>query len=178
MNKRKIIFILFALIIVTVSFTYTFSVIPLSTNTQNNTIIYHFNDDYKSAWKTVDSLENKGLTRSALEVVDEIYKTAKLENNEPQIIKSLFFKLKYANYVEEYSHQKIIKQVTEEIDSTSFPANAILKSILANIYWQYYQNNRWRYQQRTETVNFDNDDFETWDLPRLIREIVKNYRAA
>jgi uncharacterized protein YfaS (alpha-2-macroglobulin family) len=129
-------------------------------------------------WKKVDSLENKGLTRSALEVVEEIYKTAKLENNDPQIIKSLFFKFKYVNYVEEYSHQKILNQVTEEIDSASFPANAILHSILANIYWQYYQNNRWRFQQRTETVNFDNDDFETWDLPRLIREIVKNYRAS
>jgi uncharacterized protein YfaS (alpha-2-macroglobulin family) len=178
MKKGKIIFILLAIFIVTVSVTFTFSLIHSPSENKKGTIKYHFNDDYKSAWNKVDSLENKGLTRSALEVVEEIYKTAKLENNEPQIIKSLFFKLKYANYVEEYSHQKIIKQVTEEIDSASFPANAILHSILANIYWQYYQNNRWRYQQRTETVNFDNNDFETWDLPRLIREIVKNYRAS
>ena len=178
MEKRKIIFILSALFIVAVSFSYTFSIIHLTTNSGKGTIKYHFNYDYKSAWNTVDSLENKGLTRSALEVVEEIYKTAKIENNDPQIIKSIFFKLKYVNYVEEYSNQKIIKQVTEEIDSTSFPANVIFKSILANIYWQYYQNNRWRYQQRTETVNFDNNDFETWDLPRLIREIVQNYRAS
>ncbi|MEJ2194913.1 MAG: alpha-2-macroglobulin family protein [Ignavibacteriaceae bacterium] len=178
MEKRKIIFIVFALIIVTVSFTYTFSVIKSNSNGGKKKIIYHMNDDYKSAWDTVDSLENKGLTRSALEVVEEIYRTAKIQNNEPQIIKSLFFKLKYANYVEEYSQQKIIKQVTEEIDSTAFPANAVLQSILANIYWQYYQNNRWRYQQRTETVNFDNDDFETWDIARLIREIVKHYQAS
>jgi len=59
-----------------------------------------------------------------------------------------------------------------------FQQNAILKSILANIYWQYYQNNRWRFQQRTETVNFDNEDFQTWDLSRLIKEIVKYFNAS
>ncbi len=52
------------------------------------------------------------------------------------------------------------------------------ESILANIYWQYYQNNRWRFQQRTETVNFDNEDFQTWDLSRLVREIVKYYQSS
>jgi len=141
-------------------------------------IHYNFGDDYKAAWHKVDSLVNEGLTRSALEVVEEIYKTAKGENNQPQIIKSLFFKLKFTNYTEEDSHVKILDNVKDEIKNSSFPANAILKSILANIYWQYYQNNRWRFQQRTETVNFDNDDFQTWDLPHLIREIVKLYQAS
>ena len=127
-------------------------------------IHYNFGDDYKAAWHKVDSLEQQGLTRSALEVVEEIYSAAKKDNNQPQFIKSIFYKLKYGNYIEEDSHIKIINDVKAEIDSASFPANAILQSILANIYWQYYQNNRWRFQQRTETVNFDNEDFQTWDL--------------
>ncbi|MCH7722833.1 MAG: hypothetical protein IIC76_05755 [Bacteroidetes bacterium] len=148
-------------------------------------IQYNFGDDYKAAWHKVDSLVNEGLTRSALEIVEEIYKTAKEEDNQSQIIKSLFYKLKFTNYTEEDSHVKILNGVKDEINTTSFPANAILKSILANIYWQYYQNNRYRFQQRTETVNFDNNDlptgeagFQTWDLPHLIREIVKLYQAS
>ncbi|MCW8803574.1 MAG: MG2 domain-containing protein, partial [Ignavibacteriaceae bacterium] len=139
---------------------------------------YHFGDDYKSAWQKVDSLEQQGLTRSALEVVEEIYNAAKKDNNQPQFIKSVFYKLKYGNYIEEDSHVKIVNDVKAEIDTADFPANAILRSILANVFWQYYQNNRWRFQQRTETVNFDNEDFQTWDLPRLIREIVKYYQAS
>ena len=86
--------------------------------------------------------------------------------------------MKYGNYIEEDSHVKIVNDVKAEIDSADFPANAILESILANIYWQYYQNNRWRFQHRTETVNFDNEDFQTWDLSRLIREITKYYHAS
>ena len=141
-------------------------------------IKYTFNDDYKAAWQKVDSLEQKGLTRSALEVVEEIYRAAKEDGNQPQFIKSIFYKLKYGNYIEEDSHVKIVNDVKAEIDTASFPANAILESMLANIYWQYYQNNRWRFQQRTETINFDNEDFQTWDLSRLIKEIVKHFQAS
>ena len=141
-------------------------------------ITFNFGDDYKSAWEKVDSLEQQGLTRSALEVVEEIYKAAKKDNNQPQFIKSIFYKLKYGNYIEEDSHVKIVNDVKAEIKVAPFPANAILESILANIYWQYYQNNRWRFQQRTETINFDTEDFQTWDLARLVREIVKYYKAS
>ncbi|NNG26881.1 MAG: hypothetical protein HKM87_05105, partial [Ignavibacteriaceae bacterium] len=141
-------------------------------------IHYNFGDDYKAAWHKVDSLEQQGLTRSALKVVEEIYRAAKKDGNQPQFIKSIFYKLKYGNYIEEDSHIKIINDVKAEIDTASFPANAILQSILANIYWQYYQNNRWRFQQRTETVNFDNEDFQTWDLSRLVREIVHHFHKS
>ncbi|MCW8814257.1 MAG: MG2 domain-containing protein, partial [Chlorobium sp.] len=141
-------------------------------------ISFNFGDDYKAAWQKVDSLEQQGLTRSALEVVEEIYKAAKKDNNQPQFIKSIFYKLKYGNYIEEDSHVKIVNDVKTEIKVAPSPANAILESILANIYWQYYQNNRWRFQQRTETVNFDNEDFQTWDLARLVKEIVKYYQAS
>jgi uncharacterized protein YfaS (alpha-2-macroglobulin family) len=158
------------------SFTGIFSGIKIFN--QDKMIKYHFNDDYKAAWHKVDSLEGKGLTRSALEVVEEIYRAAKKDNNQPQFIKTVFYKLKYGNYIEEDSHIKIINDVKAEIDSAVLPADAILNSILANIYWQYYQNNRWRYQQRTETVNFDNEDFQTWDLSRLIREIVKHFHIS
>jgi len=173
-KKRFLLIIPFAVLVY--SFIGTVPGIKIFNHTEM--IHYNFGDDYEAAWHKVDSLVNEGLTRSALGIVEEIYKTAKNEDNQPQIIKSLLYKLKFTNYTEENSHIKILDNVKDEIISTSFPANAILKSMLANIYWQYYQNNRWRFQQRTETVNFDNNDFQTWDLPHLIREIVKNYHAS
>ena len=176
MKKRYLILLVFPITFLLLAFS---SLIPgVNMFDNDNEFSYQFKDDYKSAWKTVDSLEQQGLTRSALEVVEQIYEAAKKDNNQPQFIKSIFYKLKYGNYIEEDSHVKIVKDVKAEIDVAQFPANAILKSILANIYWQYYQNNRWRFQQRTETLNFDNEDFQTWDLSRLIREIVKYYQAS
>ena len=130
---------------------------------------------YATSWEKVDSLEQIGLTRSALEIVDKIYKTAKKDNVHPQFIKSVLFKLKFANYVEENSQVKIVNEVQKEIQESSFPSNAILKSILADMYWQFYKNNRYKFQQRTETVNFENEDFQTWDLNRIVKEITKYY---
>ena len=176
MKKRYLFLLVFPLALLLLAFS---SLIPgVNIFDADNEFTFQFKDDYKAAWRTVDSLEQQGLTRSALEVVEEIYKAAKKDNNQPQFIKSVFYKLKYGNYIEEDSHVKIVNDVKAEIDTADFPANAILESILANVYWQYYQNNRWRFQQRTETVNFDNEDFQTWDLARLIREIVKYYQAS
>ncbi len=132
----------------------------------------------KKEWHEIDSLENKGLTRSALNIVDQIYNKSLIENNSPQLIKSLIFKLKYTNYTEENSTKKIIYQIQNTIDSSSFPAKPILQSILADAFWQYYQQNRYKFINRTEAINFNNNDFETWDLFRLLKEIINLYQAS
>lgn len=178
MKHKYLLLLIFPLAFIFLSFSNLIPGINIFDGDIDDEFTFQFKDDYKAAWQKVDSLEQQGLTRSALEVVEEIYKAAKKDNNQPQFIKSVFYKLKYGNYIEEDSHVKIVNDVKAEIDNALFPANAILKSILANIYWQYYQNNRWRFQQRTETVNFNNEDFQTWDLPRLIKEVVKYFHAS
>ncbi|MGE5796620.1 MAG: hypothetical protein ACM34N_07540, partial [Ignavibacteria bacterium] len=165
-------------ILVLCSTLFSFIVFSPRQNGDRISVSLSSGDDYNTAWHKVDSLQSKGLTRSALEVVEQIYNSAKKENNQPQIIKSFIHKLKFTNYTEEESHQKIITEVKNQIDSSSFPSNAIFRSILAQIYWQYYTYNRYRFQNRTETVNFDNDDFQTWDLPHLIKELIKQYQLS
>ena len=155
--------------------TIIFILFPAIVRTQN---IKVNNSYYESAWGKVDSLEQWGLTRSALDVVEEIYKTSKEQNVHPQFVKSILYKLKFANYVEENSQVKIINDVKKEISESTFPSNAVLKSLLANIYWQYYKNNRYKFQQRTETVNFENEDFQTWDLNRIVKEITKHFLSS
>ncbi len=57
-------------------------------------IQYNFTGDYEQAWQKVDSLESEGLSRSALEIVNEIYLKAKEDENQPQFIKSYFLQIK------------------------------------------------------------------------------------
>src|SRR6185436_2952725 len=45
-------------------------------------------------------------------------------------------------------------------------------------YWQYFQQNRWRFMQRTTTAKTPGDDFTTWDLPRIFREIDAHFQQA
>jgi hypothetical protein len=55
----------------------------------------------KYDWKRVDSLENEGLYRSALEIVDRIYQQAQQDADQTNEIKALIYKLKYQQELSE-----------------------------------------------------------------------------
>ncbi len=128
--------------------------------------------DYTEMWQQVQAFENKGLTKSAYELVQKIYQEAKAENNSPQIIKALLYQSKYMMTLEDDSQLKIIRNFEKEIKANQPPTRNILESYLAQLYWQYYKNNRWRFAQRTETTTkVDPNDFRTWDLKTIFKEI-------
>jgi len=52
----------------------------------------------------------------------------------------------------------------------------VLEAILANWYWHYFQQNRWRFMQRTQTAAPPGEDFTTWDLPRILAAIDKQFQ--
>ena len=129
-------------------------------------------DNYLKLWENVAQFEKKALPKSALNEVETIYQKAKLENNVPQIAKTLLYKSKYALILEEDAQLQIVNQFKTEIDSAQFPLKNILESVMANIYWQYFKNNRWLFYNRTKTNGEQNDtDFRTWDLDKLFNTI-------
>ncbi|MCD6066996.1 MAG: hypothetical protein K0S33_1822 [Bacteroidetes bacterium] len=142
------------------------------------TLVFEKGSDYSKLWKRVDSLTNKGLTKSALEVVNGIYTLAKKENNAPQFVKAIMKKMKLESQMEEFSLEKSIYKLNTEIAGSKFPVKPVIQSILADAYWSYYQNNRWKFLNRSTTVNFKNDDVSTWTLNQLLSETIKNYRAS
>lgn len=128
--------------------------------------------NYDDLWKKAQKFEESNLPKSALNEVEKIYISAKKENNAPQLIKTLLFKSKYALILEEDAQLNIINAFNTEISTTDFPTKNILESVLANLYWQYFQQNRWKFYNRTTTENkVDTTDFRTWDLQTLFSEI-------
>src|ERR1700752_5003054 len=134
------------------------------TNYDSEMLSLNKGDTYERLWKRVDSCQNKGLTESALKVVELIYQKAKFENNAGQFVKAVIHRMKFESYKEEFSLEKSIFKLRDEVKESKYPIKPVLQSVLADAFWQYYQNNRWKFQNRTTTVNFKNDDIETWDL--------------
>lgn len=134
--------------------------------------------DYEKEWKTVDSLGNKGLSKSALELVNKIYDKANKEKNSEQIIKALIHQVKFSSFIEEDALIKSIVRLEDEAQMAEFPTNAIVHSMLAQMYWQYYQNNRWIFYNRSETVNFENDDISTWNLNQIVKRVDEHHQVA
>src|SRR5690606_21580591 len=129
-------------------------------------------DSYEILWKKVEKLEGEALTKSALEAVQTISEKAKRENNSAQIVKSLLYTSKYALILEEDAQLKIVADFKTEIAKSGFPTQNILESYLANLYWQYFQQNRYRFYNRAHTGSSpDSTDFRTWDLITLFDKI-------
>lgn len=135
-------------------------------------------NDYASDWKKVAELENKGLTEDARKVVQTIYSKAKTENNAAQTVKTLMYLYKYDTFIEENSEQKIVDQLKQEIEQSKYPLKPVLQSVLADLYWQYFQQNRYSILNRTEVTNQDLPDFKTWDANRFTTEITNLYLAS
>lgn len=128
--------------------------------------------NYDDLWKSAQKFEESNLPKSALIEVEKIYATAKKENNAPQLLKTLLFKSKYAIILEEDAQLNIINSFKTEISKSEFPTKNMLESVLANLYWQYYQQNRWKFHDRTTTESkVDAADFRTWDLQTIFAEI-------
>ncbi|MGV8945737.1 MAG: MG2 domain-containing protein, partial [Lutibacter sp.] len=129
-------------------------------------------NNYEDSWKQVQKFDTDNLPKSALKEVDKIYASAKKDNNAPQLIKTLLFKSKYALILEEDAQLNIINTFNTEISTARFPLKNMLQNVLANLYWQYFQQNRWQFYNRTTTENkVDATDFRTWDLQTLFSEI-------
>jgi len=130
------------------------------------------NDSYTALWKEVQKLESEALTKSALKVVETISAKAKKEKNSPQIVKALLYSSKYALTLEEDAQLKIVNDFKSEIKKAEFPTKNVLESYLANLFWQYFQQNRYQFYNRTKTEQkVDPEDFRTWDLTTLFYEI-------
>jgi uncharacterized protein YfaS (alpha-2-macroglobulin family) len=141
-------------------------------------ILFDKGDSYLKLWKKVDSCQNKGLTESALTVVEAIYQKAKSENNSGQFVKAVLHRMKFESYKEEFSLEKSIFKLSDEAKDAKYPIKPVLQSILADAFWQYFQNNRWKFYNRTTTVGFKNDDIETWDLKTITNAVIVNYKAS
>jgi len=134
---------------------------------------------YFKKWQTIDSLEKKGLYGTALEKVNLVYQSASSQNNTNQIIKSLIYQLKYNRYIAEDDYVLAINHLNTIIPTFQSPTKEILHSILAEVYYGYYNQNQWKFSDRTTIADdVKIGDIRTWDLKRLSQSIIYHYQAS
>lgn len=129
---------------------------------------------YRAIADRIDSLANIGLPKSALKEVDKLDATARADNNAPQQVRAAIYRMTFQSYVEEDALVAIITRLKIDIDKADFPVKPVLQSLLAQMYWQYYQQNRYRYSQRTKHDKKD-IDFRNWDIQTIIDEASRLY---
>lgn len=136
-------------------------------------------DNYKTAWESIRKLERKGLYNKALKEVNTVFLKSVKSKNHEQVIKSVFFELRYNTYLKEDDYILGIHNLESLIQQTASPAKELLHSITAEVYWGYYNANSWKYQQRTEVEsNVKLEDIRTWDLKRIADKVIHHYQSS
>lgn len=124
--------------------------------------------EYKTEWAAVDSTLGLNQPKTALPIIEKIYADATKTKDYGQMVKAVFYlnglKTEY-NY--EDSQLEFIKAIEAEVADAPFPAKQVMLSGLADAYWSYYERNRWKIQQRTETMDVDAADPATWDAAKF-----------
>ncbi len=145
--------------------------------------------DYAASWKSADSLMARGLPQSALTIADRIYADAKRTGNDPQLLKAAMRRVVFRTNgaKDEETYLTLIRSLRADADATAGSTRAVLQSVLAEVYWQYFQQNRYKFYNRTATTpnegpapdaTDDAIDPRTWDARRLQTTITELYTAS
>ncbi|HIP35432.1 MAG TPA: hypothetical protein EYG85_01105 [Crocinitomix sp.] len=134
---------------------------------------------YKKKWAKVDSLENKGLYNMALTEVNKIFDDAIKKKRHNQVIKSVFYELKYNSYLKEDDYVLGIYKLENLTKDAPSPSKEILHSLTAEVYWWYYNANSWKFTQRTQIESkVKLNDIRTWDLKRIAKKVIYHYKKS
>lgn len=129
-------------------------------------------------WKEVDEAVNKGLPKTAIEMLEPIIAGALEDKAYAEAIRAIGKRISLEGNIQGNKPEEIITRMEAEIEEAPGEMKPVMTAILANWYWHYFQQNRWRFLRRTQTAQAPSKDFTTWDLPRLFREIDKPLQTA
>src|SRR4051812_46617558 len=112
-------------------------------------------------WKKVDDAISKGLPKTAIQELEPIILDAMREKAYGEAAKAIARKIVLEGNIEGNKAEEKITRLEAEIAKAPRELLPLLETILANWYWHYFQNNRWRFMQRTATAAAPGKDFTT-----------------
>ena len=105
--------------------------------------------DRAELWKKVDAAIKKGLPKTAITHLEPIIESAKSEKRYAEAIKAIATKISLEGSVQGNKPEEKITRMRAAIDKAPAPMRPVMEAIQANWYWHYFQQNRWRFQNRT-----------------------------
>lgn len=125
------------------------------------------NDPYADMWKEVQQLFDEGKYKSAHDIVVQIDERATKDKNEPELVRALLARFNLAKLFQEDAEFVAIREIEKRLLAASGAQKALLHMIAGRMYWSHYSRNQYRINNRTQTVDFVNDDFRTWDAAKF-----------
>jgi uncharacterized protein YfaS (alpha-2-macroglobulin family) len=132
----------------------------------------------EAQWKKVAEAMKKGLPKTAIAELKPIVEGALKDKAYAEYIKALSQTIALEGNIQGNKPEEKLIRMKAELKRAPQEIVPVLDAVLANWYWHYFQQNRWRIMQRTQTSNKPDADFQTWDLSRLLAEVDKQFGKA
>src|SRR5947207_820155 len=129
-------------------------------------------------WKKVQDAIQKGLPKTAITNLEPIIQGALKDKAYAEAVKAIGQRIALEGNIQGNKPEEKIVRLEAEIAKAPKEMVPVLDTLLADWYWHYFQQNKWRFMQRTMTAQQPGKDFTTWDLPRLFAEIDKQFQKA
>jgi TonB-dependent SusC/RagA subfamily outer membrane receptor len=137
-----------------------------------------FSQNNDKSWSRVMALENEDKIKSAIEIVDGIYKKSFRNEDEAQLIKCFFYKSKYMQRVDENAQNKILEDLKSNINRVSKPSKAILNLVYAHCLTDFKNSNSGIIYNRSKIDTLASKNFLTWNYKDFENEIEKLYQKS
>lgn len=129
-------------------------------------------------WKQVEDLIQKGLPKSAIELLGPVVESALQDRAFGEAAKAILERVALEGSIQGNMADEKIRLLEVQMAKSPVELLPILQTVKAHWYWEYFRNNRWRFMQRTATSEAPGRDITTWDVKRLFAEIDKQFQAA
>jgi len=129
-------------------------------------------------WKKVKAAVDKGYPKTAIQELEPIIAAALKDKAYPEAIKAIAQRIALEANIQGNKPEERITRMQEAIAKSPAEMQPVMDAVLANWYWHYFQQNQWRFMQRTATAGPVGDDILTWDLPRILGEISNQFTKA
>ena len=135
-------------------------------------------DQRERLWKAVGKAKSEGLPKTAVKHLQAIYDSAIEDRKFVEATRAYCTMARTEGEINQPMQPYIIRKLQAEVPNLPNEMKPIMQVIQAEWFVQYYFQHRWQFAQRSQTGQSPSEDFETWDLPRLLSEIDQLFTAA
>lgn len=132
-------------------------------------------DSYEKLWKEAQNAAEKGLPKTAFDLLETMRTKAISEGNGIQLIRANLLQYSLMQSYEEDYLIKAIAHAEAQLALLKRPEKELMHSLIAEMYWFYFQQNRFEILSRGEIKSQPSSDLRELDLRSLRNTIADHY---
>ena len=133
-----------------------------------------------AAWQKVEQALREGKPQTAAAALAGVEQAAIQDKAWAEVARAIATRVLAEAADRPADDPDMLIRLAAQIETAPSETRGVLEAIRANWTWGFFQNNRWRFSQRTAggAASDDLGSIAEWDLPRIVSEIRTRFAAA